>query len=266
MGVIRGILLVLVTVLLFLSIISANLFWTLNLSLSYENVERESAIIAKDFLREINVTSAIRQISPIMNAYCKNHSNYVFNYQGYTFDVPCDSVALGENAVIEEGIKDLVKSVYYTKYDCNFLDCVDKSQIPLFLVSEKAHEFWKNNLYISLIISLVLLALVFLLVEKKTNFPILAGSLLILSSLIFIKLDSVFALFSDSIIFKFLGIFFSMAYSVSLRILITGAALIVLGIVLKVFKIGFGVSNLFSKLKQKKAEISKKKDKKKKSK
>ena len=136
MGVIRGVLLVLVAVLLFLSIICTNLFWTLSSSLKYENVEKESVIIAKDFLKGVDVTNAVKQMYPLILSYCKNNSEYVFNYQGYTFDVPCSVASQGQDAIIEEGVKDLVKNVYYTEYECNFLDCASKPQLPLFLVTE----------------------------------------------------------------------------------------------------------------------------------
>ncbi len=264
MGVIRGILLVLVVVLLFLSVVCITLFWTLSLSLRYENVEKESVIIAKDFLKGTDITGIVKQMSPFINSYCKNNSEYVFNYQGYTFDIPCSTALEGEDAIVEEGVRDLVKDVYYTEYDCSFLDCASKPQLPLFLISEKALDFFTNKLYFFLMASFILLILVFLFIEKKTNIPILVGSLLVTSSLLFIKLDSFFSLFPDNIIFKFLGIFFSQAYFVSLRVLVIGIVLIVAGIVLKVFKIGFFISNIIAKSKekmqQKKTEKLKKKN------
>lgn len=266
MGAIRGILLVFVVVLLFLSVLSANLFWALTVSLNYDNVQEESTSIIKDFLQGMNMTGIIKQNYPLIQFYCINHSEYTFNYQGYTLDIPCSVVAQGENAIVEEGIRDLIKGVYYTKYDCNFLDCPSKFQLPLFLISEKAHDFWKSNLYFALGISFVLLALLFLFIEKKTNLPILAGSLLVVSSLIFIKLDSLFSLFSNQVIFKFLKIFFSKSYFVSFRILIAGIVLVITGIVLKIFKVGFSISDFISKLKEKamqqKAQAKKKRKKK----
>ncbi len=258
MGAIRGILLVFVAVLLFLSVLLANLFLVLTLSLNYENVREESTTLVKDFLKEIDITNALKQAYPLISFYCQNYSEYVFNYQGYTLDIPCSIVSQGENAIIEEGVRDLVKSVYYAKYECNFLDCPNKSQLPLFLISEKAHDFWENKFYLSLIISFVLFILVFLLVEKKTNALILSGSLLIVSAVPFIKLDYLLSLFSDKIIFKFLGVFFSQAYYVSIKTLVIGIGLLVLGIVLDIFKVGFFISNLISKSKEKTSKKTKK--------
>jgi hypothetical protein len=106
-----------------------------------------------------------------------------------------------------------------------------------------------------------LLGLSFLLIEKKTNLPILVGSMLIISSLPFFKLDYFFSLLADKIIFKFLKIFFSQAYFVSIKSLIVGAILLIAGIILDIFKIGFKISNLISKIKEKREEIKEKKEK-----
>lgn len=250
MGAIRGILLVFVLVLLFFSFLSVNIFWTLSSSLSYENLQKKSVDIVGDFLQEINVTTLIKQNYPLIQFYCKNYSSYVFNYQGYTFDIPCTTVLSGEKAIIEEGVKDLLQGIYYEKYECTFIDCFKKTTIPLFLISQKAHDFWKNKLYLCLIASLVLLILTFLLVEKKINTFILSGSLLIVSALPFIKLDSILSIFSDRTIFKFLGIFFSQAHAVSVKILIIGGVLLIFGIILSIFKIGFSISNFISKIKE----------------
>lgn len=260
MGVIRGILLVLVVVLLFFSFFAINLFYTLSLSLNYDTLQRESANVIKDSLKEINLTNIIGNQYNLIKSYCKNNSDsdFVFSAQGYTFDISCSTASQGEDAIIEEGAKDLVHNVYYAEYDCNFFDCFKKSPIPLFLVSEKTYTFFTNKLYLLLTLSLVLLVLSFFLVEKKTNLPILVGSMLIISSLPFFKLDYFFSLLSNKIIFKFLKIFFSQAYFVSIKALIAGIILLIAGIILDIFKIGFKISNFISKIRGKKENIKNK--------
>jgi hypothetical protein len=141
MGAIRGLLLVLIATLLFFSIFLSSLFWVLSSSLTYDNVQRESTAIGKELLTTLNITSEIKLIYPLIQLYCQNNSNYVFNAEGYTFDISCASVANGEDAVVEEGIKDFISNIYYTTYNCNFLDCASKSPVPLFLVSEKAYNY-----------------------------------------------------------------------------------------------------------------------------
>lgn len=257
MGVIRGILLVLVSVTLFLSLFATALFWTLSSSLVYENVQRESVVVLKDLLESAGMTGSISTIIPIMQSYCGNNtdSDYVFNEAGYTMSVPCSSVSLGEEAIMNEMIESLVQIIYYTRYDnCNFWDCGGESGAPLFLVSEKAYNYWNNKFYLLAGVSLILSILVFLLVKKKTNAPILAGGLLIVSSIPFLKLDSLLGLFLDKTLFKLLNIFLSQSFYVSLRMLIAGIILILLGVVFKIFKIGFSISGFLSKF-QKKEKI-----------
>jgi len=262
MGAIRGVLLVFVAVLLFLSFLSLNLLWTMSASLDYETLQKASMGIVKDFLQEINVTSIMKQNYPLIQLYCRNYSNYVFNYQGYTFDIPCSVALQGESAIVEEGVRDIIHGVYYKEYDCNFIDCFKKSPIPLFLISQKAHDFWAGKLYFCLMACFILFILVFLLVEKKTNAFILSGSLLMVSALPFIKLDYLLSLFSDKIIFKFLEIFFSQAFRISIKILIIGAGLLIFGIILDIFKAGFFISNLISKIRERKEDKNKKRKKK----
>ncbi len=259
MGMIRGILAVFASILLFLSVIALILCWTLSLSLTYDNVQKESSIIIKDFLNSnLNVSSIVNKNYPFISLYCQNHSDfsYVFNTAGYTFDIPCSIALQGTNAIINEGIKDIINSVYYAKYNCNFIDCIKNTEAPLFLISEKAHNFWNDKFYLSLAISVILLAIIFLLIEKKTNLPILAGIILVISAILFIKIDAIFSL-STQIIFKFLRIFFSQAFFVSIRMLILGILFIVAGIIFKIFKIGFHISNLISKLRGKETKAVK---------
>jgi hypothetical protein len=258
MGFIRGFLLVIVAVLLFVSFLSLNLFWSLSSSLTYDNVQQESVSIIEDVLYDnVDINKHIGEIYPVIQLYCQNNSDYVFSYEGYAFDIPCNVAMQGPEAIIEESTKDLIHGIYYADYDCDFIDCFEDigfkldGTYSLFLISEKAHDYWTSKLYLFILISLILSVLVFFLVEKKTNMPILAGSLLIVSSLPFIKLDSFLNLFSDKIFVKLLNIFFSQTYCVSIQLLIMGIVLLSLGIIMKFFKVGFFISNLISKIRGK---------------
>ena len=259
MGAIRGILLVFVAVFFFLSILTTNLFWIMSSSLNYENVQKESASIAQDFLKDIDITNIVKQAYPFISLHCKNNSYYLFNYQGYALDIPCTIVSQGIDAIIGEGVRDIIYGVYYADYDCSFLDCSNKAQLPLFLISEKAHDFFSDKLYFSLIASVIFFVLIFLLVEKKTNTLILSGSIIIISSLPFLKLEALWPLLPGQLLFKFLKIFFSQSYFVSIKVLIIGVAILLLGIVFDIFKIGFSISNLINKTKEQKKDKKKSK-------
>lgn len=263
MGFIRGFLLVIVCGLLFLSIFCTTLFWTLSLSLEYETLQRESVSIIKDFIKDNNgnMTEYVEEILPSIQSYCQNHSEYVFSYQGSTVSIPCSTALQGPDAIIEESMRDSIKELYYAEYDCNFLECMKETRVPFVLISEKAYNYWTKQKYLFATISLVLSVLLFFFAEKKTNVPIILGSFLIVASLPFIKLDSLLALSSgENPMIQFLIIFFSQAYIVSIRMLSTGIFLLIIGIVMKIFKIGFFISNLISKIFGKsKSEIPKKK-------
>lgn len=258
MGWIRGFFTVVVAVFLFFSILSLNLFGILSSSLTYENVQHESEIVLEEILIDLNVTSIIEQRYPAIISFCLNNSEvvinsqYVFSDSNYVFDIPCEVVIDGLDAVIDEGIRSIVHRIYYGNYSENMTDYLDTPKdAPLFLISEKAHNTTKKIFCYSIIFTLILIGLLFFMVEKKSNSFLLPGIFLVISSLIFFKIDNLFSLFSDGIIFKFLGIFFSTAFPVSIRLMIIGILLIAFAIIFKVFKFGFWISSFIEKIKEK---------------
>jgi len=260
MGFIRGLLVVVISVLLFLSILSMTLFGVLSSSLSYENVKENSASLIKDSLEDgFNLSRAVGNVIPLMQKYCKNNSvsDYVFSSEGYTFDIPCETVLQGKDKIIEEGLSDLVYKTYYKQYDCSFIECLKKSPFDEvestfveILVSERAYDYWNNKFYFFLGAVFILSLGLFLFVEKKSNSFILLGGMLVISSLIFIKIDSALSFFSNKIFLNLAKVFFSESFSISVRILISGIAMFIFGLILKIFKIGFKLQNFISKLKK----------------
>jgi len=251
MGGIRKFFLVIVSVLLFLTFICVNLFGILSLSLSYNNFQNQSVPIIQSSLQSFNVISQIQSSLPAIQQYCQTHSSYTSNAAGYSIIIPCTAAFQGVDAIIEEGAKQITQQIYYTTYDCNSLDCLKISQVSLFLLSEKAYVLWTEIFRISLVISFVLLVLLFFLVEKKENILLLSGILLTIPSFILLKLDFLLdKLFSTQVFYNFLKIFFSQSFYFSLRSLIVGIVLIGLGIIFKIFNVGFFISNLISKIKK----------------
>jgi hypothetical protein len=252
MGVIRNVLLVLVTVLLFLSFFSSVLFLVLSSSLTYNNVQNQSVSIIHSFLQSsFNITSVVAQNYPFIQMYCQNHDSYIFSAQNYTFNIPCNVSLKGQEAIIDEGIREVVNQIYYKDYGCNFFDCFKQAKIPVFLISEMSRNFFLNLFFLSLGVSLLLLALAFFFIEKKTSLPILSGSVLIIASLPFMKIGNLVNFLSDKIYFQFIKIFFSESRNISIIFLIIGGTLLVFGVLLKIFKMGFSISEWISKLKKK---------------
>jgi hypothetical protein len=246
MGIIRGFLLVIVSVILFLSLFAFIFLWILSSSLSYGNFEKEAANSIREFLPDAEAIVS-ESVYLDMQAYCQNNSDYVFNSQDYTLSISCSIAMQGREAVAEEALKGVVKDIYYAEYDCNFWDCFEKSDLPIFLVSQKAHTYWKQKLFIILSAFFFLAALAFLLIEKKTSLPVLLGSFWIIVGLIFVKIDAVFSFFPETLS-RLLGIFFSQSGQIAVKVFLIGGVLIAAGIILKIFKIGFKVSEIASEV------------------
>ena len=248
MGAIRGFFLVIVSVLLFLSLFSFALFLTLTSSLDYNNLQNESKIVIKEMLKEnMNINSVIDDAYPFIQIYCQNNSEYVLSFQDYTFAIPCNITTNGKEFIVDNGIDYLIKGIYYRDYGCQFLDCFGKSEIPTFLFSIKSYTFLKNIFYTVFAISFLLILLVFFLVEKKTNLPLLLGGLMIVSSLPFLKIKSFIQLIPNESAIKIVGLFFSNSNLIAIQILIAGIVLLIVGFILKLFKTGFSISNILSK-------------------
>lgn len=247
MGIIRGSVFTIASVLLLLSFLAGNLFLTLSMSLEYDNVRAEVNNIIKDLAEGgLNLTSIVEEKFDAMEIHCQNNSEYVFSEEGRTFVVSCDVVANGPEAVVDAEINKFVEETYYKDYDCNFWNCFKESELPLFLISAKAKDYWQEKFYFSLIASIVLIILMFFLIEKKTNLPIVVGILLVISSLPFLKLDWFFSLLQASDI---LSTIFNKSHTVFLISLVLGLIFVALWLLLEFFKIGFKISEFFSKKK-----------------
>lgn len=263
MGFIRGSLVVVASIILFLSFLVGNVFLTLNLSLDYEVVQPELISVVEEVAEgEMGLSMAALDDFGVMELYCEDHSEFVFNYEqfDYTLVIPCDVIVQGSEAVIDHAVEGFVEDVYYRDYDCGFWNCLEENPIPFFLISQKAKNYWNNKFYLLLIVSLVLIGLMFFLVEQKINLPIITGSLLTISALPFMKLEGLLSLVSDNSFFQFFTVFFTKAHTVFLISFILGLIILGAGIGLKLWKFGAGKDKKVSKKEVK--EISKSKEKK----
>lgn len=256
MGFIRGGLLVIVSVLLFFSFLAGNLFLTLTLSLDYDSVQPEIASIVEELSeQEMNLGQIVNEEYPFMEEYCQNNSEYVFSEQGYTFAIPCSVVSQGSDAIFDYGLNTMVEDVYYKEYDCDFWDCIKETGTPFFLISEKAKDYWKQNFYFSLIVSMILIALAFILIEKRTSLPIIVGVMLMISGLPFLMINWISLNLIPSSMFgeyfiELFSIFFTKSHTMFLISFILGLIILGVGILLKFFWIGFKISNIFSREKK----------------
>jgi len=184
MGFIRGGLLVIVSVLLFVVFLAGNVLWTLDKSLDYETIKPELVSVVKEAIEDkINVSEVVSEEFEKMEAYCLNNSEYVFSddESGRVFELPCEVVAQGSDAVVDYAIEDFVEEIYHGQAEEAMFDFA------------KLKDSVNSYFYIALAVALVLFVLVFFLVEAKSNSFIIAGSLLVISSLPFVKIEQFFS-------------------------------------------------------------------------
>jgi len=246
MGIIRGGLLVIASVVLFILFLAGNTLFTLSLSLDYETIRPELISVVKETLGEkMDFNRVIEERMDEMSLYCQNNSEYVFSdaETGRVFEVSCETVAQGSEAIADKILDDFVHGIYNGQEESvNFNFASLENSITSYF-------------YYSLIAILILFIFVFLLAEAKSNAFILAGSLLVISALPFIKIEQFLKWIPFELAEHFI-IFFSQAYSVFLISLIVGLVLLTLGIVMKFFGIGFKISEFFSKFSKEKNNTS----------
>ncbi len=178
--------------------------------------------------------------------------SYVFSAGGYVFVVPCDVLdELDENpdALVEVGISNIVNHIYYEEYDCNFWDCFKETapdfsfsslfsdkemgwKATLFLISEKARDYWHTKFNSALIVLLVLAGLIFLLTGQKQNTPIIIGALTMASSFVLLWFRNIFEGVTN-VPLVFLGLFFSKMSVVFWIVFLSGLIIFSSGIALR---------------------------------
>jgi hypothetical protein len=268
MGVLKNLGLVIVSVVLFLSLLSAGIFATLNYSLTYENIQPKIYPIAESIVKEqIGSEKIVNQLTPFLEVYCKNNTEIIQNFDGYTFVFPCTVVEKGYNSIINYSTNYLIQDFYYKDYNCSFVECFQETDVPLFLVSEHAKNYWESLLKKSLLAILILIGLTILFVERKSNAPILTGSLLIASSLIISQLKNIGTWIaklilspisvtlsnenSREITSRIVEMFFAESAKIFLWMFISGIILIGIGLILKLTTLGIKIKNWIEKIKTK---------------
>lgn len=245
MSLIRGGLLFLVSFLLMSSLMGGNLFLTLALSLEDNDFRSEILSGFADISGEdLNLTREVEDNFYLLEEHCENNTNFVFDQGGFRIDIPCEVVDQGPEAVIDEGVNDIAESAIKEAYPDSSL----AGSLPVLFLSSNSSDYWRTYFYISLVVSFILIALMFLLKEKKAGIFISVGFLVLISSLPFIIIDFLLPMLENSIL-RPVSLLFSGAYTVFLVGSILGTTIIILGFGLKFFKIGWSLSEKFGKIK-----------------
>ena len=244
MGFIRGGLLSIVCILLFLSFLVGSIFLIFSLSLDYKVFESNAVSIMKDIIKdEINFNQSI----PLMERVCQNNTHYAFNETkfGKTVIFPCPIIFAGSGAVVDYGTRSFLKQVYYDEYSCGFLNCLNQ-KYPFVLISQKAQNYWKSKFYFLLIASIILIILMFLLIENKFNLLTVVGGILVISAIPLKKLEAFLSFLIPKSFEPLFSILIIKSSDVIKGILIIGVVLIITGIVLRLIGSGF-IKRHFSK-------------------
>lgn len=249
MGFIRGLLLVFVSIILLLSVLCSGLFYTISSSLEYNTVQSHAIGVVQPLVEQLNLTQILNANKGIITTYCQNNPDYVFSYQGYTFQFSCQYVN-DTSAIINDAIKNFVSNVYYQQYNCGYWDCFSKYSPPLFLISEKSQQYWLNLFYIALAVSILSIVLLFFLFRKKYDLLFFSGGILVVSALAILGIEKLLATFSNQIVSNIALTFFSQANFVFLRLIIAGSALIFAGLIVELFRAGFKIYNMFSRFRR----------------
>ncbi|HKL24002.1 MAG TPA: hypothetical protein VJ912_01570 [Candidatus Nanoarchaeia archaeon] len=266
MKVLKIIGIVFISIFLFLSLLAYGTTETLEKSTTFENMAGKVQSISKGFIQEnLNMTPIINEALPYMQLYCINNTNYSFSQEGYEINIPCTIIEEGTDSIvshiIDETIVSLIQKSYYQQYSCEFIECLQQ-QKPFILVSEKAHNYWKQKSTLFLLISIGLAALLFFLNKHKSNFFILSGGIILGNSIIISQLPIISqkitekALMpvistlkqlgmSSDIFVKIIGVFFSKYYEVYIWFLIIGIIFVAIGILLKFFNLAEKISHIF---------------------
>jgi len=257
MGFIKGGLLVIISVFLFIILFLGNVFFVLSLSLDYENVQEELGPVLQNLTEnklnitvgDFNLTEEMGEAFEFMREHCQNETAYVFARGGYTFVLPCDlleEIDEDPQSLINQGMENIVEQIYYDDYDCEFWNCFQKTGLPLFLISEKAKNYWQDKFYFTLIAFAVMVILIFFLVEHKQNTLIIVGSILLLSSLPLLKLEKIIGSIIGNSYFAFIGVFFNKIDTVFWIVFFSGLIIIGAGIALRFLHRDF-IKKKFSK-------------------
>ncbi|MFA5953171.1 MAG: hypothetical protein WC812_01120 [Candidatus Pacearchaeota archaeon] len=252
MGFIRGVGVFLLCFILFLSLFFMNVFLNLNWSLEHDTLEPNLINYANDFINSSGISQDVSMALTVMEFYCMTHTNYIFNYQDFNIDIPCNVVDYGVKNATNYIISSLVDKIYYQEYNCEFWTCVKTSEVPVVFISEKAKDYWFYLFKISIIISIIAFVLMLLITRKKANAFINTGVLVLASSILFRESKLLLKIFPNNPILDFLEIFFAKANTIFIIMIIIGVVFLIVGILLRFLNIGTKISQKLNKEKDEK--------------
>jgi len=264
MGLISKAITLILSFLLFISLILGALSFTIYSSLEYNEVEKNAAPFVENFLRESlkkSPSTTDKILDTVLSIDWVQKIPFTDTLkQALTEKLKSEEI---DNISLEQESKKFIQEMYYAEYDCDYWNCFNLSETPFFLVSQKSQLYWYKNLKYIGIISLVLIALLFLFVGNKKNFFVLMGILSLLSSLPIWGIRKIISIFSKGDILNFVNIIFSKSNYVATILTSAGIILIALAILFGLFGLGFKIFSWIDSIKTRapKIKIPRKQDK-----
>lgn len=249
MGLIRSSLIFVLAVGLFIALFAANLFLTLNWSLEYSHVSPYIQNISSETATTSGNKAIILRDYESKKFLCEfqNESTINFTFEEDKISVPCAILNESPEYVANYVINKSVDNYYYKDYNCTLLDCLEKENQPLAMVSQNARDYWKKEFYSTIIISLVIFGFLFLFVREKHSAFILGGIITIFSAIPFRQITYILSLLPNILPFKVIPIFFSESGSVFILMLVLGIILFSIGIGIRFFDWGIKLNNFVRK-------------------
>ncbi len=188
-------------------------------------------------LNESAVEKNVNQSYEEFLTMCSGSYLYQNEEFGYSLEIPCEVVAQGQDEVINYSFDYLTEKLYYQEYECDYWNCLTKTGTPLFLISEKSHDYWMNKFYFMMMVSLVLCGLVFFFSEKKTDSFITVSIILLVSALPLLRIYEFLSFIFSNRILDFLD-FFALLFNQSHQVFKT---MLTVSILLVAFSVGLKV-------------------------
>jgi hypothetical protein len=213
MGMIKGSMLVICSILLVIFLFLAGTSKTIDLSLEKDLVKGTLVSEANNSLQGFD--SILEQIYSQMVIDCESNSHLLIGNSTQNRTIYCEDVSLGTEKIMERLIEEQINSQYDKEYDCNFFDCVKDGNQGAFL-SNHAREYWNGKFWTFLVLSLICLGLIiFLLTEKYYSGVFLSGVLFVVSSIPLRSMEWIAVLLGGKwidTVSTFVNIYFSKSY------------------------------------------------------
>lgn len=264
MGFLRTSGIILISMLLFFSLVSFGTTETLEKSTKYENIEQNFIQISEEYLEEnTEIEETIKQLLPFIKEYCRNNDTYTFEQQGASFEISCEEinqeVSSITESIVDEVVTTFIEENYYKEYKCDFIECLQEEK-PLVLVSEKAHNYWENQSILFLWISIGLIIALFFLTRMKSNFFFISGGIIFISGFVILQIPEIVSNIvsqmissstpdlsqmgmSSEILVKIAKAFFAQVENIYIWFILSGILFVIIGILFKIFKIDQKISS-----------------------